>query len=186
VYPETNQADQSLRMTNEAVLEQLMREYGEKIIQLVYLIVKDRSMAEDITQEVFLKAFRGLRTFRAESNMKTWLYRIAINESNKYLRSWSFKHIFSTFKKADVPDCEDDEHVEDAVIGKWTKEQVAERVMAMSPQYRQVIVLHYYEDLRIKEIAQVLNVTEEVVRTKLSRARKQFRALLEEEGLEWT
>lgn len=58
--------------------------------------------------------------------------------------------------------------------------------MAMSPQYRQVIVLHYYEDLRIKEIAQVLNVTEEVVRTKLSRARKQFRALLEEEGLEWT
>jgi RNA polymerase sigma-70 factor (ECF subfamily) len=186
VYPETNQADQALRMTSEAALEKLMKEYGDTIIQLVYLIVKDRSMAEDITQEVFLKAFRGLHTFRGESSMKTWLYRIAINESNKYLRSWSFKHIFSTFKKEDVPDRLDDELVEDTVIGKWTKEQVAEKVMAMSPQYRQVIVLHYYEDLQIKEIAQVLNVSEEVVRTKLHRARKQFRSLLAREELEWT
>ncbi|HZG82701.1 MAG TPA: sigma-70 family RNA polymerase sigma factor, partial [Brevibacillus sp.] len=89
MYPDTNQADQTLSLTNEAVLEQMMRQYGEKILQLVYLIVKDRSMAEDITQEVFLKAFRSLHTFRADSNMKTWLYRIAINESKKYLRSWS-------------------------------------------------------------------------------------------------
>ncbi|USG68506.1 sigma-70 family RNA polymerase sigma factor [Brevibacillus ruminantium] len=186
MYQDTNQADQALRMTHEAVLEQMMRQYGDKIIQMVYLIVKDRSMAEDITQEVFLKAFRSLHTFRAESNMKTWLYRIAINESKKYLRSWSFRRIFSTFLKDGLPDREDDERVEQAVIGNWTKEQIAERVMAMSPRYRQVIVLHYYEDLRIKEIAQVMDVSEEVVRAKLSRARKQFRTLLEKEGLEWT
>jgi len=186
VYPDTNQADQTLSLTNEAVLEQMMRQYGEKILQLVYLIVKDRSMAEDITQEVFLKAFRSLHTFRADSNMKTWLYRIAINESKKYLRSWSFRRIFSTFQKEELPERQDDEQVEQTVIGNWTKEQIAERIMDMSPQYRQVIVLHYYEDLRIKEIAQVMDVSEQVVRAKLSRARKQFKSLLEKEGLEWT
>jgi len=186
VYPDTNQADQALCMTNEAVLEQMMRQYGEKILQLVYLIVKDRSMAEDITQEVFLKAFRSLHTFRAESNMKTWLYRIAINESKKYLRSWSFRRIFSTFQKEELSERQDDEQVEQTVIGNWTKEQITERIMDMSPQYRQVIVLHYYEDLRIKEIAQVMDVSEQVVRAKLSRARKQFKSLLEKEGLEWT
>lgn len=185
VYPDLNQTDQALRLTKEAVLEQVMREYGEKILQLVYLIVKDRTMAEDITQEVFLKAFRDLHAFRGESEIKTWLYRIAINESKKYLRSWSFRQIFSTFQKESVPDEPDQEHVEDRVIGKLTKEEMAQRVMAMSPQYRQVILLHYYEDLTVREIAQVLDISEELVRTKLHRARKQFKLLIEKEGLEW-
>ncbi|MFM1654924.1 sigma-70 family RNA polymerase sigma factor [Brevibacillus sp. B_LB10_24] len=185
MYQDINQADRPLRLTKEAILEQLMRVYGDKIIQLAYLIVKDRNIAEDITQEVFLKAFRDLHTFRGESEIKTWLYRIAINESKKYLRSWSFRQIFSTFKKESVPDEQNHERVEDVVIGKLTKEEMAERVMAMLPQYRQVIVLHYYEDLTIREIAQVLDISEELVRTKLHRARKQFKLLVEKEGLEW-
>ncbi|MET3292962.1 UNVERIFIED_CONTAM: RNA polymerase sigma-70 factor (ECF subfamily) [Brevibacillus sp. OAP136] len=185
MYQDSKRADKALHLTKEAVLEQLMHEYGDKIIQLVYLIVKDRTMAEDITQEVFLKAFRDLHAFRGESSMKTWLYRIAINESKKYLRSWSFRQIFSTFKKDDMPEEPEHEHVEATVIGNMTKVEMAERVMALSPQYRQVIVLHYYEDLTVKEIAHVLDITEELVRTKLHRARKQFKRLLEKEGLEW-
>jgi len=185
MYQNINQADQVLRMTREAALELMMREYGDKIIQLVYLIVKDSRMAEDITQEVFLKAFRDLHSFRGDSNLKTWLYRIAINESKKYLRSWSFRKIFSTFRKEGSCEEEYDEYVEETVIGKMTKENMAQKVMAMSPQYRQVILLHYYEDLTIKEIAQVLDVSEEVVRTKLHRARKQFKSMWEKEGLEW-
>lgn len=188
MYEDIKQVEQDLNMTKEATLEFMMREYGDRIIQLVYLIVKDRSMAEDITQEVFLKAFRGLNSFRGESNVKTWLYRIAINEAKKYLRSWSFRRIFSTFKKEDVLHEryeQTEQRVEETVIGKMTKADMAERVMSLSPQYRQIILLHYYEDLTVKEIAQVLEVSAEAVRTKLHRARLKFKSMLEKEGLEW-
>ncbi|MCR8981518.1 sigma-70 family RNA polymerase sigma factor [Brevibacillus laterosporus] len=188
MYEDIKQVEQDLTMTREAYLEFMMKEYGDKIIQLVYLIVKDQNMAEDITQEVFLKAFRGLHSFRGESNVKTWLYRIAINEAKKYLRSWSFRRIFSTFKKEEVFHNQyeqTEQRVEETVIGKLTKAEMAERVMALSPSYRQIILLHYYEDFTVKEIAEVLEISAEAVRTKLYRARMSFKSLLEKEGLEW-
>lgn len=58
-------------------------------------------------------------------------------------------------------------------------------VMSMSPQYREIITLHYYEDLSIQEVSHVLGVSEEAVRTKLSRARRQFKKLMEKEGTTW-
>ncbi|MGG4443580.1 sigma-70 family RNA polymerase sigma factor [Brevibacillus fortis] len=184
----SSDADWTLQLTNEEKLTRLMGEYGDNIVQLAYLIVKDRGIAEDITQEVFLKAYRGLDQFRHQSSVKTWLYRIAINESRKYLRSWSFRQIFSTYlsKEETPPEKVDTANVESAVIGRMSKVQVAEQVMKLSPLYRKVMVLHYYEDLSIKEIAQVLDISEDTVRTQLSRARKHFKALCEKEGLEWT
>ncbi|MFP3393209.1 sigma-70 family RNA polymerase sigma factor [Brevibacillus sp. SIMBA_040] len=169
------------------MLSALMSDYGDNIVQLAYLIVKDKGIAEDITQEVFLKAYRGLDQFRQESSVKTWLYRIAINESRKYLRSWSFRQIFSTYlsKKELGPEKVADTNVEAAVMQRLSKVQIAERVMMLSPLYRKVMILHYFEDLSIKEIAHVLNISEDAVRTQLHRARKNFRALCEKEGLEW-
>ncbi|MFE1626870.1 sigma-70 family RNA polymerase sigma factor [Brevibacillus reuszeri] len=169
------------------MLSALMNDYGDNIVQLTYLIVKDKGIAEDITQEVFLKAYRGLDQFRQESSVKTWLYRIAINESRKYLRSWSFRQIFSTYLSKKELGAEEvaDTNVEAAVMQRLSKVQIAERVMMLSPLYRKVMILHYYEDLSIKEIAQVLDISEDAVRTQLHRARKHFRALCEKEGLEW-
>ncbi|MGG4494304.1 sigma-70 family RNA polymerase sigma factor [Brevibacillus reuszeri] len=183
----TSKAEWTLQPTKEAKLAALMREYGDNIVQLAYLIVKDRGIAEDITQEVFLKAYRGLDQFRQESSVKTWLYRIAINESRKYLRSWSFRQIFSTYlsKKEPVPEKVADTNVEAAVLQRLSKVQIAERVMMLSPLYRKVMLLHYYEDLSIKEIAHVLDNSEDAVRTQLHRARKNFKALCEKEGSEW-
>jgi RNA polymerase sigma-70 factor (ECF subfamily) len=176
-----------LRPSKEARLETLMREYGEKILHLAYLMVKDRAIAEDITQEVFMKAYQAFDSFRGESSVKTWLYRIAMNESKKYLRSWSFRQIFSTLgqmrdeymERVSYPD------VESTVISNMNKEDIAEAVMSLSPSYRQIITLYYYEDLSIKEVAQVLGISEAVVRAKLHRARKQFKKRIEKEGSIW-
>lgn len=187
VNTNTKKAEWTLQPTKDAMLSALMSDYGDNIVQLAYLIVKDKGIAEDITQEVFLKAYRGLDQFRQESSVKTWLYRIAINESRKYLRSWSFRQIFSTYisKKELGPEKVADTNVEAAVMQRLSKVQIAERVMMLSPLYRKVMVLHYYEDLSIKEIAHVLDISEDAVRTQLHRARKNFRALCEKEGLEW-
>jgi len=187
VNTNTKKAEWTLQPTKDAMLSALMSDYGDNIVQLAYLIVKDKGIAEDITQEVFLKAYRGLDQFRQESSEKTWLYRIAINESRKYLRSWSFRQIFSTYhsNKELGPEKVADTNVESAVMQRLSKVQIAERVMMLSPLYRKVMILHYYEDLSIKEIAQVLDISEDAVRTQLHRARKNFRALCEKEGLEW-
>ncbi|WP_241236340.1 sigma-70 family RNA polymerase sigma factor [Brevibacillus marinus] len=182
-----NQVNVPLQPTKEAALEAIMHEYGEKIIQLAYLIVKDRSMAEDITQEVFIKAYQSLDSFRGDSSLRTWLYRIAINESRKYLRSWSFRNIFSTFKQKKEKRMEtiDPADVESTVLASVRRAEIAEMVMSMSPQYREIITLHYYEDLSIREVSHVLGVSEDAVRTKLSRARRQFKKLMEKEGTTW-
>ncbi len=182
-----NEAERSLQPTKDALLSTLMNDYGDKIVLLAYMIVKDRGIAEDITQEVFLKAYRSLDQFRHESSLKTWLYRIAINESRKYLRSWSFRQIFSTFvsPKETVPEQVAEGNVESSVFKQLDQVHIAEKVMLLSPLYRKVMVLHYYEDLSIKEVAQVLDISEDAVRTQLHRARKHFRALCEKEGLEW-
>jgi RNA polymerase sigma factor (sigma-70 family) len=117
----------ALQPTKDAVFEGLMSEYGDKILQLVYLNVKDRTIAEDITQEVFISAYRHLETFRGESSYKTWLYRIAINETKKYLRSWSFRKIFSTIKTKDEKPVEtaDQINLETIVMTKQDKAEIA-------------------------------------------------------------
>lgn len=179
--------DLTLQPSKDVVFESLMRNYGQQVIRLVYLLVRDRALSEDITQEVFLKAYKGLDSFRGESNLKTWIYRIAVNESKSYLRSWSFRNIFSTWLKDKEKKLEalPTAGVEPLVMHRLKTEEMIRRLTAMSPQYRQVIVLHYYEELSNREIADILNISEEAVRQKLHRARKQLKRILEEEGEQW-
>ncbi|MGD8190764.1 sigma-70 family RNA polymerase sigma factor [Brevibacillus ginsengisoli] len=177
----------TLQLSKEVVLESLMRDYGQQILQLVYLCIRDHTLAEDITQEVFLKAYKGLDHFRGESDVKTWLYRIAMNESKKYLRSWSFRNIFSTWLKEKDQKLEAVETVgvEQLVMGKLKQRTILRHVLNLPHQYRQIIVLYYYEELSGKQMAEILQISEEAVRQKLHRARRQLKQLLEQEGEAW-
>jgi RNA polymerase sigma-70 factor (ECF subfamily) len=175
------QADIRLEKTKEAVFESLVRGYVKKILRLVYLIVKDRNLAEDITQEVFLKAYKNLSSFREESSMQTWVYKIAVNESKKYLRSWSFRHLFF---RAEV-DVEVVGDTESAVLQSDSRIRFARLVMSLPPTHRQIIVLHYYEELSIEEMADILDISAGAIHTRLHRARQKLREQLEKEGLEW-
>lgn len=174
-------AENSLTKTAEAQFEELLSGYLKKVLRLVILIVKDRNLAEDITQEVFLKAYRSISSFRAESSMQTWIYRIAVNEAKKYKRSWSFRHLFFR-AEVDLGVMED---AQAATLKKDQRLQFARLIMGLPNNYRQVILLHYYEDLSIEEVAEVLGVTTGAVYTKLHRARKKLKELLEKEGAEW-
>ncbi|MGE5701649.1 MAG: sigma-70 family RNA polymerase sigma factor [Clostridia bacterium] len=170
-----------LHPTREAILQTWMSEHGEKVLHFIYLTVKDRHLAEDLTQTVFLKAYRSLDSFRGECSPKTWLYKIALNETRSYLTSWAFRHLFATMsekveellERGNLPD------VETEVVERLDRQEIARLVMSLQPRHRQIIVLHYYEDLTLREIAELIEVTEDNVRTRLHRARKQLRQLLE-------
>lgn len=173
-------AEKSLTKTKEALFDELIRHYLKKVLRLVYLMVKDRSLAEDITQEVFLLAYKNLGKFRQESSMQTWVYRIAVNEAKKHLRSWSFRHLFF---KSEV-DIEVVEGAESAVLQNDLRTRFARLVMELPNSYRQLIVLHYYEELSVEEIAVILEMTTGAVYTKMHRARQKLKALMETEGIE--
>ncbi len=174
----------SLSMTREAKLKWLMQHYGEKVFHLICLTVKNPSLAEDITQDVFIKAYRSLDAFRGDGDIKHWLYKIAMNEARKHFRTWSFRHIFPTVddQLGSMLDVLAKNHVEAEMESRVEREAMIELVSSLLPKYRQVVILHYYEDLSVKEVAEILSVTQEVVRTRLHRARKQLRALMSREG----
>lgn len=171
-------AHNQLDKTKEALFEEVMQAYLKKVLRLVYLIVKDRSSAEDITQEVFLKAYKSLGSFREESSMQTWIYRIAVNEAKKHLRSWSFRNLFY---KPEV-DAGIVEGTESAVIQSDHRIRFARIVMELPSSYRQLIILHYYEELSAEEVADILGITTGAVYTKLHRARQKLKERLEKEG----
>ncbi|QRG69542.1 sigma-70 family RNA polymerase sigma factor [Brevibacillus choshinensis] len=171
---------EKLQPTDDAAFEQIMREYGTRVLRLVTFLVKDQSVAEDLAQDVFVKVYRHLPRFRGQSSIHTWIYRIAVNECKGYLRSWAFRKILPrSWIKADF-----DVSTERVVMEQSERDELVEQVLTLPSLYRQVIVLHYYADLSIAEVANVLSVSEGTVRTRLHRARQQLKKQMGE-GREW-
>lgn len=159
----------SLATNKEAAIQALMHQYGESVYHLVCMTVKNHALVEDITQEVFIKAYRNVDSFRGEGKIKNWLYKIAMNETNKYFRSWSFRNIWTTLDKQlhILIDKQARNDVESEILERVTKETTYQLIMSLPNQYSQIIILHYYEDLFILEVSQILSVSTDVVRTRL-------------------
>lgn len=162
------------KQSKEELLRFLIEEYAEQIKRLAYTYVKYWSTAEDIMQEVYIKCYQKLETFRGESSYKTWLYKIAINKSKDYLKSKWYKNIFpseniydSILKTTDSPELQLMENQENIAFLKL--------VMDLPSIYREVIILFYYEQLKISEIHEVTGVNQETLKTRLRRAKKILR-----------
>ncbi|MFJ7763765.1 sigma-70 family RNA polymerase sigma factor [Bacillus toyonensis] len=138
----------------EDLIDEIMNKYGQEALQLVYSYVNNKEVAEDLTQDIFVKCYKSLHTYKGNSNLKTWLWRIAINHCKDYLKSWYNKKVIVT---------EDDftymksqkESVEQTVIQNAEDSRLASAVMNLLIKYREVIYLFYYEELAIKEIATI-------------------------------
>lgn len=167
-----------LLQTKEARFEHAMETHLLKVYRLCYWLVKDKTAAEDICQDVFLKAYKHLDSFRGDSKLETWLYRIAVNEAKRYVRSWTFRHLlyFAQPKSGESTD------IESQVIKKDGEAKVGKHVDALPFKYRQVIILHYYEELEAEDIASILGITQGAVYTRLHRARQRLKTFMQKEG----
>lgn len=156
-------------------MEYLVQRFGKKIFKLAYYHLRDRQQAEDIVQEVFCRVYQNLDNFRQESSYYTWIYQITVNLCRDYLRSaycrriipWSDFRYLDNLRKSE-------ERMFEAVEGG----DVFRKVMDLPVKYRTVTALYYFEEMTTQEISQVLNITENAVRTQLTRARKILRDLL--------
>lgn len=150
---------------DENSLEMLLEQHGDSLLRLCILYLKDAQLAEDAVQDTYLRAWRAMGSFRGESGARTWPTRIAINVCKGYLRSpWKRRRApaeeLDCLTAPPMPICDD---------------TLPQAVMALSRPYREVILLHYYQQFKAREIAQLLHIPVSTVTVRLSRARQQLR-----------
>lgn len=166
----------------DETLDYLMKRFGDKILKLAYYYVRDRYLAEDITQEVFCKVYEKLDSFRGDSSYYTWIYRIAVNKCKDYLTSSYFKKLLLWENNREL-DRANKYSYSNRLFEEVEGGDVFKKVMDLSIKYRIVIVLYYFEGLNTAEIAKILNLKESTVRTRLCRARAILKKVLAEEAL---
>lgn len=167
----------------------LVRKYQHKVAKLISRYVSNRAEVEDITQEVFIKAFRGLPGFRGESAFYTWLYRIAVNTAKNYLESQGRRPPGAgiDIESAEVLDSmeslRDVATPERDMLTGEIADTVNRAITALPPDLRTAITLRDLDGLSYEEIAQVMDCPIGTVRSRIFRAReaidKQLRPLLE-------
>ena len=163
--------DESMLLEREEIIDQLMQEYSDDILHLVYTYVKNRTTAEDLTQEIFLKCYEKLNQFNQQATLKTWVYRIASNHCKDYLRSWHYRKITLSDKILDyIPS--KSKQVEEEIIANSEENILTNAVMNLPLKYREVVFLHYYEELSLAEISKITTVNINTIKTRLKRAKE--------------
>jgi len=154
--------------------------YGPKVFNLVAYMVSDVSVAEDLAQEVFLKAFKAIKFFKGDAGFYTWLYRIAVNAALSHRRSGAREQL-----KIDGAAREGAAHSNpapvDPVRTAETKEKraiVRAAISRLSAEESAVVVLRDMEGLSYAEIAESLNIPAGTVRSRLFRARMALKEIL--------
>lgn len=158
-------------------LEQLIRTHGEELLRLAYTYVKNQQAAEDIVQDVLLKAFEQQEQFRGEASYRTYLFRMTINRSYDYLRSWSYKNTILTEKIQQI--FKGTKSAEQEVLVLTENRLLGEAVLNLPMKYREAIILYYYKELKIEEIADLLACSDNTVKTRLRRGREKLKQTLE-------
>ena len=156
---------------NETMIRQMIEDHQAALLRMCYLYLRDVQLAEDAVQETFIKALRTLDSFRGESSMKTWLTRIAIRTCCDMRRSFWFRHMDRHFTPEMLP--------EQAQTAEEEDQSLTLAVMNLPKKLREVILLYYYQDMNVNEIADALGVTQPTVSYRLKRAREKLRSELE-------
>lgn len=172
--------DESMLLEREEIIDQLMQEYSDDILHLVYTYVKNRTTAEDLTQEIFIKCYEKLNQFNQQATLKTWVYRIASNHCKDYLRSWHYRKITLSDKILDyIPS--KSKQVEEEIIANSEGNILINAVMNLPLKYREVVFLHYYEELSLAEISKITSVNINTIKTRLKRAKELLKDKMIEE-----
>uniref|UniRef100_UPI00313B96CB sigma-70 family RNA polymerase sigma factor n=1 Tax=Peribacillus sp. TH27 TaxID=2798484 RepID=UPI00313B96CB len=162
---------------DESLLDEIMSLYGQDILQLVYSYVKDVVVAEDLTQEIFIKCYKALPTYNQQSNIRTWLWRIAINHCKDYRKSWYFRKVSTAEEEQEWTSTD---NVEEEIIQQDEDRQLAGAVMELPIQYRELIYLHYFQEMKLKDISEITGVKLGTVKTRMRQAKRRLKTYWEE------
>jgi RNA polymerase sigma-70 factor (ECF subfamily) len=155
----------------------IYQEHAQSIYYLALRLLGDPAQAEDATHDVFLKAYRKMDSFRGDSAVRTWLYRITINHCQNLAQTWHRRHIFSN---ADEAVWETTGNTADNPLRVLEIKELGQRIQktleVLPDEYRLLLLLVADEQLSYQEVGALTDQTADAVRGKLHRARKAFAA----------
>jgi len=161
----------------------LIEVYSDPIYRLALNITGNTLDAEDVLQETFIKVIRSISSFQGKSSLYTWIYRIAVNESIQVLRKG--KQIIASLDEDENEEISSPREIrswellpEEKVIGAEIKVKLDKAIQILSEKLKVVFILRDIQGLSILETAELLGVSEEVVKTRLLRARLSLRESL--------
>lgn len=158
----------------------LLDKYSRQVHSLILRIVRNKEDAEELTQDVFMKVFKKIDSFKGESNFSTWIYRIAYNTAISETRKK--KHELLAIDETTIDNVSEDEVAE--VLGFMSEDDQVNRLETalsrLSPDERAIILFFYMEDKSIEDIVTITGLSASNVKTKLHRIRKKLLVLLKE------
>ena len=151
----------------------LVDQYQEQLLRLCCYCLRDRSMAEDAVQETFLKVYRTMDSFRGDCSEKTWIMKIAMHVCCDIRRTGWFRFV----NRRVTPDMFADRTA--AVLPDDRDEELSSAVMKLPHRLREVILLYYYQGMKVNEIADALGISRPAVSARLIRGRERLKNQLE-------
>lgn len=149
-------------------IRRIIADYGDALLRMCFLYLKDIRLAEDAVQDTLIKVYKNHSQFEGYSSEKTWIMRIAINVCKNYLRSSWWRRIDASAILNNIP----------AVVSERSDDALISEIMKLSSKYKEVILLYYYQDMKIREIAETLQIPEATVSVRLKRAREKLKTQL--------
>jgi len=175
-----------LQAGSDAAFDWLVTYYHAGVYNLVYGILADAADAADVTQEVFLRAFRGIRGFRGGSSLKTWLYRISVRQALNH-RRWSWRHHRNQVsinaedeRTGATLDLKDEDATPFDRFASQEMQATVRKALAEVPAlFRSAVILRDLEGLAYEEIAEVMETSVGTVKSRILRGRRLLKEILE-------
>ena len=157
--------------TNCASFEKLLLQYKSYLYKVAYTYVKDKQVALDILQETSFKAWLNIHTLKDEEKFKPWITKILVNTALNYIK-----------KESKVIYMEDENSIiySEKSISIEEKLDLYDAIDLLKPKYKKVIILKYFDDMKIEDISYVLNTPENTVKSHLKRAKESLSSILKE------
>jgi RNA polymerase sigma-70 factor, ECF subfamily len=179
-----------LRAGEAAAFDHLVNERSGDIYALLYRLTEDAEEARDLTQETFLQAFRSIAHFRGEADLRTWLYRIAVNQARNRWRWWRRRRRSTTVSLDSTDETHElslatrlaDERADDPeerTLAHEREEILLAAVRTLARPYREAVILRDMKGLSYEEVAAALEISVGTVKSRLSRGRTELRRKLE-------
>ena len=160
-------------ISRDEAFTRMVTAYQGAILRMCFLYLRDPALAEDALQETFFKAYKRMDTFRSESAERTWLMSIAINTCKDMNRSASLRHTAKRVVPEELPIPASAVN-EDALA-------LAEAIRRLPGKQRDAVLLYYYQDMTIQEVAEALHAAPSTIMKRLGQAKEKLRNLMAEE-----
>lgn len=161
--------------SREEMLAHMVAEYEVVLLRTCYMYLRDKALAEDATQETFLKAYKALDSFRRESSEKTWLMRIAMNTCRDIKRSAWFRYMDRSVEIERLP-------LPAKTAEFMEADDLTQAILKLPTKHREVILLRFYQDMTMREIASVLSISASAVQKREKAACSKLKKLLGKEN----